>query len=149
MGFFKKAVRSPKSERRSASVDIYGGDELLEVKGEASYQAELEAIAGPRTERGKDFPVDAVLIREPENEYDSNAIAVYATRRDGTLGAQKVGYVNRVSAEAMTPAIDRKNRLGETIGLEGRIVGGWDGGDGDTGLFGIWLKYDPNDFQES
>lgn len=131
--------------RRSVTAQIYGGDTGLEVKGESHYQSVLEAIAGPKTEDGYDPPVDVVLIREPDNTYDPLAIAVHAVSPQ--LGqAIKVGYVAKEVAARMSPALDAKNAAGETVGLLGRIRGGWLRSDGDEGHYGIWLMYDPSDF---
>ena len=129
----------------SAEVHVYSGSEWLEVKGESAFQPNLEAIAGPKCHDGYNLPVDAVLIREPDNPHDANAIAVYAT--DPRTGrASKVGFVGRPAVERLAPAIDRKNAAGETVGMEGYIRGGWLRSDGDEGHYGIWLSYDPADF---
>ena len=142
MGFFK---RRDKPTGKKMEVQVYSGSEWLRVKGESNYQRELEAIAGPKTEEGYDLPIVGVLMREPDNQYDPNAIAVYAAS-PRTGHALKVGYVNRDDAAAMAPGLDRLNAQGETVGLEGRIRGGWLRDDGDEGHFGIWLLYDPADF---
>jgi hypothetical protein len=86
------------------------------------------------------------LVREPNNEYHSNAIAVYAANPK-TGAAVRVGHINRESCLTMAPILDTKNGEGEQVGLVGRIRGGWDRGDGDTGHYGIWLVYDPADFR--
>lgn len=120
------------------------GPVSLEVKGEASYQGALAAIAGPKTEEGYSLPVTAVLHREPENRYDPNAIAVHVN--DARDKPRLVGYVNRTDAERLAPAIDRMNRDGKIVGMRGTIVGGWRRGD-DVGHYGIWLSYNPADFE--
>jgi hypothetical protein len=127
-------------------VQVYSGHEWLEVKGESQYQDALSSIAGPKVEDGYNLPVDCVLVREPNNEYDSNAIAVYAANPK-TGAAVKVGHINRESCLTMAPILDAKNGEGEQVGLVGHIRGGWDRGAGDTGHYGIWLLSDPADFQ--
>ena len=47
----------------------------------------------------------------------------------------------------MAPILDTKNGEGEQVGLVGRIRGGRDRGDGDTGHYGIWLVNDPAEFR--
>lgn len=139
----KAAARTASYE---VSVRVYTGDVPLDVKGESHYQDNLATIAGPKTEDGYNLPVNAVLVREPDNEYDTNAIAVYATTRDGQQSARHVGYVAAEVAEDLAPILDRKRREGETVALEGHIRGGWDRGGGDTGHYGIALTFDPEDF---
>jgi hypothetical protein len=141
MGLFKRRPPSP----FTVSVQIYTGSEWLEVKGESAFQTVLESIAGPKCEDGYNLPVDVVLIREPDNQYDPNAIAVYATD-PRTNQAAKVGFVVKPLAEKLAPVLDEKNAAGETVGMEGYIRGGWQRGNGDEGHYGIWLLYDPVDF---
>ena len=135
--------RQPKAQ--TMTVTMYDGSSWLEVKGESSLQQVLETIAGGRTEDGQNLPVNCVLIRERDNEYDPNAIKVFATD-PLTNQAMMVGYINRSDAARLAPGIDQKNAAGEQVGMVGQVRGGWDRGDGDTGHFGIWLLYDPADF---
>ncbi|WP_350258391.1 HIRAN domain-containing protein [Scrofimicrobium sp. R131] len=46
------------------------------------------------------------LVREPDNEYDSNAIAIYAPR-----ARNKAGYVNKLNAKRIAPLLDRGDKL--------------------------------------
>lgn len=144
MGLFK---RRPKTRNVTLNVQIYTGRNQMEVKGESHYQHNLAAVAGPKSDIGYNLPVDVVLIREPDNEYDPNAIAVYAAAREEGAKGVMVGYVAKEIAVGLAPAIDRKNEEGEVVGLEGMIRGGWDRGGGDTGHYGIFLTYDPRDFE--
>ncbi len=131
MALFKR--RKPSSK---TTVQIYSGSEWLEVKGEASYQPTLEAIAGPKTEEGYNLPVEAVLIREPDNQYDPFAIAVHAVS-PRTEQALKVGYVSKEMAARLAPVLDKKGAAGETVGLEGHIRGGLVRSDCDECHYGI------------
>lgn len=144
MSLFKKR----KSVPTTLKVTVYSGEKRLEVRGEVYYQDALAQLAGPKTEDGYDLPVDCVLIREPDNEFDANAIAVYAAQAH-TDKAVMVGHVNRVAAVVWAPVIDAKNAAGEQVGLVGRIRGGWERGDGDSGYYGITLFYDPADFEST
>lgn len=47
------------------------------------------------------------LIREPENQYDSNAIAVYMPER--LMHGFQIGYLRRTTAELLAPKIDAGN----------------------------------------
>jgi hypothetical protein len=129
-----------------ANVEVLTGDQWLEVKGESHYQRELESIAGPLTEEGHNIPIVSLLVREPDNPADRNAIAVHAVRPSDNQPII-VGYVNRDDAARMAPALDRMNRQGRAVGLDGLIRGGWDSGGSDTGFYGISLRYDPADFR--
>lgn len=75
------------------------GGYTVEVVGESHYQADLEAIAGGKWEDPCDMEVTAYLIREPDNPYDRNAIAVY-------IQGHKVGYIGRGDAEDYAPILD-------------------------------------------
>ena len=86
-----------------------------------------------------------VVVREPDNQYDRNAIAVHAVS-PRTGKAQNVGYVVKEMAAKLAPVLDKKKAAGETVGLEGHIRGGWLRSDGDEGHYGISLLYDPSDF---
>lgn len=44
------------------------------------------------------------LTREPDNQYDPNAIAVYLPER--TMGGAQLGYLRRSTAELLAPKID-------------------------------------------
>jgi hypothetical protein len=60
--------------------------------GEANYQAELKRIAEPKTPDGAGVQVSAFLMPEPENPYDSNAVAVI-------ISDKAVGYLSRDNNE--------------------------------------------------
>jgi hypothetical protein len=116
MGFLSRLTSAVRSERTfksessegsiSLTCEVLAAGALRAVVGESFYQSALErtaAIAG----RGKPpLPVavsvaddepellwfQAVLMREPDNPYDSNAIAVYSP-------AGKIGHLGREDAE--------------------------------------------------
>ena len=83
---------------------LYPGDNLselledffpnnsVEVNGESFHKEELEQICRSLEAVPDEFKaVDAFLVREPENEYDANAVAVY-------IHEKKVGYIPRSQA---------------------------------------------------
>ncbi|MGQ0669703.1 MAG: HIRAN domain-containing protein [Actinomycetota bacterium] len=81
----------------------------------------------------------ALLIPEPANRYDPNAVAVCV---DGKI----VGYLSRDNAEVLQPAIMVPHRRHDRpVACRARIVGGWDRGAGDRGHFGVRLHLDPAD----
>ena len=81
-------------------VDLYEGQETLEVVGGASYQDNLWRIVGRR--RSPDGRVRehifAVLAAEPDNPYDTDAIAVW-------IQGLKVGYLSREDAQRYQPGL--------------------------------------------
>lgn len=127
MGLFDRLRGNP-----SQILALPGGADV-EVKGEAGYQGALSAICGGRSSAGHHRPVRALLVREPSNTYDPNAVKV-------TVRGRLVGYLSRPEAARYAPALDLLAGRGLTGECDATIVGGWDRGDGDTGHFGIWLR---------
>jgi hypothetical protein len=120
-------------------VHVLGGDEDLEVVGESNYQPALWAICGERVGQRVRYRIGAVLVPEPQNPYDSNAIAVHVER-------QVVGYLDRQTAALYVRGLhELMASHGAYIGLEGVIVGGGYYDDG-PGRLGVWLEHDPTDF---
>ena len=139
MGLFKKLLGeadSPKSTGRPAwmrdgvTATDCSGTASLEVVGESHYQDALRLVlndSGPE--------VHALLVPEPENPYDANAVAVWAN-------GHKVGHLGREDAEVFQPIVQNlMDELGP-IAVGGRVVGG----SKDKPSLGIWLDYDPPSF---
>ena len=81
----------------------------------------------------------AVLVPEPDNPHDANAIAVQI---EGNL----VGYFAREVAIQYGPGLrSLMASSGVYVALEGVIVGGGHYADG-PGRLGVWLEHDPADF---
>jgi len=113
---------------RASSPTLPSADDLgFEVVGEASYQTGIASIAGPKTPDGHDLFCIALLIPEPGNLHDPNAVMV---RIDGTL----VGYLSRQSARAYHA------RFKGCLESDARIVGGWKRDRGSEGAFGVRLE---------
>jgi hypothetical protein len=85
-------------------------------------------------------PILAVLLPEPQNPYDTNAVRVLI---EGSL----VGYLSRDDAEAYLPGLLRNIAFCATgqIGLNGTIFGGGPRRDG-IGFLGVFLDHNPADF---
>lgn len=118
---------------------VLGGRETLEVVGESYYQECLWRIVGGfRTERVRQ-DVQAVIVPEPTNPFDSNAIQVMI---DGAL----VGYLGREDAAVYRTGLKvLMDRYGGPIALMGCVVGGGRRPDG-PGMLGVFLDHDPSDF---
>lgn len=143
MGLLRRLLR-PSFEgtlsAREPRVHILGGREDLQVVGESHYQDNLWRIVGGwRGDERVRFPVKAVLVPEPDNTYDPNAVSVW-------IDGLKVGYLSRADAERYQPGLlALEGRHGTRIGLSGTIVGGGWRTDG-PGLLGVFLLHDPADF---
>jgi len=118
---------------------LLGGGEDLEVVGESHYQEALWGISGARVGQSVRCAVTAVLVPEPQNAYDPNAIAV-------VINGHLVGYLDRQTAGQYAPGLNELMRShGAHIGLSGVIVGGGHYDDG-PGRLGVWLEHRPSDF---
>jgi len=106
------------------------GEFGIEAVGTAEHQDELELIAGGRTESGVDHLCGALLVPDPKNPYDPNAIAV-------VISSHVIGYI----PGNIAPSLKYAMRVGGFIaaGCAAKIVGGWIRADGDIGDFGVRL----------
>jgi hypothetical protein len=123
------------------------GGFTVEVLGESHYQEALEAIAGGKWEDPSDMEVTAYLIREPDNAYDRNAIAVY-------IRGRIVGYIGRDDAAEYAPILDELwVKYQCRAACQARLKGGWrryieqphGGLTTDEGHFGVTLALAPAD----
>ncbi|HVM34542.1 MAG TPA: HIRAN domain-containing protein [Actinomycetota bacterium] len=120
------------------NVVLLGGQGRVEVKGESNYQDALDAICGGKCEAGHGRKVLAVLQPEPENPYDSNAIAIHV---DGKL----VGYMPKQAAAEYAPIAQLLASKGKVGAGRAFIKGGWRRADGDEGEYGIELELSPTE----
>lgn len=83
----------------------------LTIRGESHYLPQLARLkrSGDRWQ--------ALLVREPRNAYDRNAIAVH-------IEGACVGYVAREQAEELAPQLDELHRRGVLVGLAVELCGG-------------------------
>lgn len=123
---------TPLKKRRSSSQVSTPELFLVEVVGESHYQGALEQICGGRCHDGHDMAVAAILVANPENPYDANAVEV-------RIGGSLVGHLPRDIAANVSPTLcDKAQR--QSCEVSARITGGWDRGNGDTGYFGVTLQ---------
>lgn len=85
------------------------GNQHMAVKGESFYRAQLDQLTGGGT---GDYPLDLLLVREPDNPYDPNCIAVRTA--DGT----QVGNLSREDAGRLAAGLDA---VGGAVLVSGRI----------------------------
>lgn len=95
--------------------------------GEASYQPALSKICGGKREFSAKKQCKAILVPEPTNPEDPNAISVIIDRR-------LVGYLAREHA------IEYHQHIGpKASSCDAKIVGGWKDQHSE-GSFGVKLK---------
>lgn len=124
---------------QSVSAVLLGGQDDLEVVGESFYQDALWRLCCGTVGDRVRFGIVAVLVPEPANAYDPNAIAVQ-------VNGEVVGYLRRATAQEYLPGLKRlMSAHGGYIALQGVIVGGGYRDDG-PGYLGVWLEHDPSDF---
>lgn len=104
---------------------------LVEVRGESECQAQLEDICGGRKTSGMHYRMQPTLVIS-DNKVRVQVDGVIIGRLDDDYAA---GYKQQL---ATTPY------LSATVLCEAMIVGGWDRGPGDRGMFGGKLDLPPN-----
>lgn len=62
-------------------------------------------------------PLQVKFVREPDNEHDANAIGVLLD--EGRSSGMKIGYVPRLTAEVLAPAMDEGRFQVQAATLEG------------------------------
>jgi hypothetical protein len=127
--------------RDGMEVQLYEGQQDLEVVGEASYQDNLWRIVGGSSSPNDPVRMEvyAVLVAETDNPYDANAVSVW-------VKGLKVGYLSREDARRYRPGLlALEQQHGKPIALAGAIVGGGMRADG-PGRLGVFLDHDPADF---
>jgi HIRAN domain len=116
------------------SVDIPHGAFRCDVVGESHYQDDLLAICGEKLPGRHVRRTTAALIRQTDNPYDQNAVAVH-------IAGRHVGYLSRDNAATVSPILATR----PAVVVEAWITGGWDDGAGDVGFFGVVLAMPPPD----
>jgi hypothetical protein len=115
------------------------GGARVHTVGESYYQDALGTICGGKSAEGHQHTCIAVLIHEPNNPHDRNAVGVY-------IDGRKVGHLSRAEAVAYQPVLARLAATNSVGCCHALIVGGWDRGDGDEGHFGVQLDLAPPAF---
>lgn len=125
--------------RPAVSVVLLSGRDDLEVVGELAYQDVLWRLCSGTVGDRIRCDIVAVLVPEPTNPYDANAIAVQ-------IDGQTVGYLPRATAQEYLLGLKHlMSGRGGYIALRGVIVGGGYYDDG-PGRLGVWLEHDPANF---
>lgn len=130
----------PARESEAAATGVPGpgrpttlpGTTEVRVVGESAYQGALLELTGGRRYGGVHTERVAFLVPEPGNPADPDAISVQ-------IGGRTVGYLSRLDSARLRSAVAVAiGRSGEASCMA-TIVGGWERGHGDIGLFGVRL----------
>lgn len=137
---FSRHPASARPRQQSVQAVLYDGDEPLDVVGESHYQEELWAIVGGRRLAPVRHDTYAILLPEPDNPVDENAISVW-------VELKLVGYLSREDAALYRDGLLRLIAENEPrpIALHAQIVGGGEHED-RLGYLGVFLDHDPTDF---
>jgi hypothetical protein len=112
-----------------ARIELFGKSDVP-VAGTSYRQDVLARIAGDALRRGQHVAFTALLVPEPQNPHDANAIAVIAE------GHGPIGYFARRDAvryQAMAAELLRRGAIGV---CEAFLTGGWD----DEATIGVKLE---------
>ena len=113
------------------SATLYEGNVSLVVKGESHYVDQIQQVV-----RLHGREIVAILVPEPDNQYDPNAVSVW-------ISGLKVGHLSSDDAAKYQRSIARlMEEEGNPIAVAGQIFGGEPG----KPSFGVWLYHDPADF---
>lgn len=117
-------AESPKFSNMHLGLVSLPDDGRLGVVGESYYQEALRLVAGGRVIDASfedHLPVVAVLVPEPENPWDENAVRVDVLMGSRTL---KVGYLSRGWAEEYQPELLKFRAEGVLGTCPARVTGG-------------------------
>jgi hypothetical protein len=136
MGFLRRFTSAFRSEGSfTVSAEPLASGSLVPVVGESHYKPALERTAAMAVQGRPPLPVtvsvaqdepdlawfQAVLMREPDNPFDSNAIAVHSP-------AGKIGYLSREHAEEYQDVLVAVERGGAHGGACSAFLRGGDNG---------------------
>jgi NAD-dependent DNA ligase len=123
----------PSSVPHGMRADLQGPAAFaLAIVGESHYQEALEAICGPRSDESEDRRVEARLVLEDDNPYDSMAVRV-------DIQGSTVGYLSREHARQYRNQLGKAGYGSAELYCRARICGGWDRGEGGQGHYGVYL----------
>lgn len=104
-----------------------------EVVGESNYQGNLIAICGDyRPNKPDEHFATAVLVPEPQNPYDKNAVMVL-------LSNLQVGYLDRQAAKSYMAHLRVKGLPSARLSVPAVVRGGWLDEDGKVRMYGVCL----------
>ncbi|MPZ57493.1 MAG: hypothetical protein GEU91_13530 [Rhizobiales bacterium] len=111
------------------------GGYVIEVVCGSRHQDALEWLVRGRTEDPTDYACAALLVHEPENPFDPNAVSV-------TIQGVRVGFLPPEEAAGMVAAMEQWGFDRATC--DAVIEGGWYHSADDKGDFGVRLDMNPD-----
>lgn len=122
----------PSEQLRQVTAIMLTGNRRVDAVGESYYQDALRRCCGVSSWTDVRYDCEAVLVLEPENPYDSMAVAVYA-------GGEKVAHLSRADARTWHPVLEVADGGGCTLGCRAVIAGHGPGPGTATPNLGIFL----------
>lgn len=139
MGLRERLFGAPERSL-TTSVVMFDGqrrDAILPIVGESYRQDALERYVRIRNEQGVTHGnLTAVLVPEPSNAHDRNAIKVLLV--DADANAAHVGYLSREDAKSYGPVV--RHVSPRLIQARARLIGGWDDPLRGRGSIGVLLN---------
>lgn len=110
----------------------------LNIVGESYRQQSLQSLAGQKIAGGHDIDCLAGILLDERNPHDKNAVAVFIVHASGKI--THVGFLARKMAVEYRKSLEQVGGQNPTGMLcRAKIVGGWNDGGGDEGLYGVKL----------
>ncbi len=106
------------------------------VVGASNYQPAIEAAASTRKKGARTVTMDAVLVLEDSNPYDSFAVQVQ-------IAGKTVGYLKREVARRYRAVLEAAGYPRVVVRCKARIVGGFETRKGEPAHFGVRLDLPP------
>jgi hypothetical protein len=137
MGLFSKKQQGPRltpdgfllPDNPQPAFNDGPGTFLYNVVGESNYNANLRAVLeeeGIDVAAGGEFETIAMLLAEPQNKFDPNAVAV-------VMNTRRVGYIPKEDAKDLSPQLQAMAQNGQVLVVKAVI--GW----GDPMIIGVRL----------
>lgn len=128
--------KNPKKQRKhgykeDAPTILWEDGYSSKVAGTSHYQDELLSICGGHNRDGHAHETIAMLVRDPENLHDPNAIKV-------EIEGRCVGFLPKQQVEQVAADMDSEGFSRSRV--EAQVVGGWRTNQYDQGSFGVRLK---------
>ena len=118
------------------------GDYVVDVVGESHYMNALKRAKESAEKDGDKSVVTTVLVREPDNKFDKNAIQVCAVVNEEM---DLIGYLSRKRAMDYREVVDLWQRKGYFVSCKAALFGG----EGRKVNIGVWLDLpDPDEIEE-
>ena len=136
-GNYQNSLKS-KNKNKQNSVNVTHENETvpIDISGESFYQDALIRVIGEPNQDGYEVTINGLLVRDPQNEHDSNAVKCL-------IHGNIVGYVNRQEAKDISRYMDANNIQELLVACD--VTGGWNRGKNDRGMFGVTVNV-PNRF---